>query len=128
MRTTEERITLLHERARRLRKAREKRLLAASGGASLFLFAAFVRALYGLQLPSSGAGSGFAGSSLLGDAAGGYVLVAVLFFMTGVAVTVIINRRVRKKEAGPGDRRPGGKMGPESEGSEEEIRSEGDIK
>ena len=49
-------------------------------------------------------------------------------FMTGVAVTVIIKRRVRKKEAGPGDRRPGGKMGPESEGSEEEIRSEGDIK
>jgi hypothetical protein len=128
MRTTEERISLLQERARELARIREKRRLRASGGLSLFLFALLGGALYELQLPARGAPSGFAGSSLLGDDVGGYVLVAVLFFMTGVAVTAVIRRRIRKRENGPGDTRTGGHKSPKDQRSDNEIKSEGDIK
>ena len=113
MRTGEERIARLHLRAERLERQREKRRLGLFGGASAALMLLLVSAvvLAGGDLRGTEPGS-LAGSSLLEEGAGGYVLVAVAAFLLGVILTAVIRwyrSRGRPEGTGPGDRteRPG---------------------
>lgn len=89
MRTNEERIARLHERAGEIKKKREKNMLRAMGSVCCVL----VLGLAGLvaHLGSGQHGitqGGLTGSSLLSDGTGGYVLVAVIAFAAGAAVAL----------------------------------------
>ncbi|MBO4627425.1 MAG: hypothetical protein J5645_05580 [Lachnospiraceae bacterium] len=99
MKSIDERIALLNHKVYELQRKRERRLLAVSGAACLALFAALLVVVKKLAVNvTEGAGELFTGSSLLGDSAGGYVLVAVVAFMLGVVIAVTI-KRYRAKQA-----------------------------
>ncbi len=100
MRTSEERIALLYERARALRRREDEKRLILTGGASGTLLAVLLAVMLHLDLRSGGmAGNQFTGASLLGESAGGYVLVAVIAFVVAVVITVLCLRsRVRQAE------------------------------
>ncbi len=98
MRSNAERIALMHQRAEMLQKKKELARLRVWGGASAALFcclAAFTALLssfrHSLSMDSAAA------SSLLSDSVGGYVLTAVLAFMIGVAIAILIRNRRGKK-------------------------------
>ena len=104
MRTTEEIVRAVHDRARVLKRRREKACLALTGGAGAVLTCLLV-----LMISSFGGlqhevrPTGFAGASLLSDSAGGYVLAAVVAFMAGVIVMVVRQSRVKKSRGGEAD-------------------------
>ena len=91
MRTDEERIAILHKRAEKL-EAQKKMCLwgSASGALLILLLAVIVKIDVPLQSILDGS---MAGSSLLGESAGGYVLVAVVAFFAGVVITTVLRRR-----------------------------------
>ena len=97
MKSHEERLDLLRRRALALEKRRAKSVLLTAGSLCAVLFAALMGTIAQLSGPAPGiAGSGFAGASLLTESAGGYVLTAVLAFMVGVVVTIVIRRRAER--------------------------------
>ena len=99
MRSKEERILLMHRRADCLQREKDKRFLAGAGSINLALFAVLLVLIVHLQGLSGGVGeSVFTASSLLSQSAGGYVLVAVVFFMLGVLISVFLMRTQRKKQ------------------------------
>ncbi|MBR4513374.1 MAG: hypothetical protein IKO61_00600 [Lachnospiraceae bacterium] len=98
MRTQEERIMLMHSRAKEIRIEHDRAVRRVLGVVSIMLFVCLV----GLTTVLSGVGHGIAdtyaaGASMLADSVGGYVLVAVIAFVLGVLVTVIIKDYVWKK-------------------------------
>ena len=97
MRTAQQRLLCMHERAAQLSLRRERAAARAWGGIS----AALSACLLGLAAVfPAGHGLGhtaFAGASLLSEAAGGYVLAAVLAFLAGAAVAVYVQRRKRPR-------------------------------
>lgn len=100
MMTNEERIREVHRRMAVLKRKRELTRLRAWGGVTALLFACLM-AVTVFSFHGHGLiGNSASGTSLLSDAAGGYVLVGVLAFMLGVTVTVILIRsRDRQKKA-----------------------------
>ena len=105
MRSNEQRLQSMHERAETLRKRAEKAYLRVSGTASALL-AAFLIFLAAAS-PRKAGGTGnvtFAGASMLSDGVGGYVLVGVLSFFAAVFITVAcIRHRSRSgTKSGPG--------------------------
>ncbi len=99
MRTNEERIALAHERASVLRRRREKMRLAASGSFSLLLFAALTGVMFRLiGMSPIDSCSRLTGASLLGEGAGGYVIVAVISFFAAVFITAFLLKRQAKKK------------------------------
>ena len=98
MRTDDERIEELHRRTEKLKKKRERRILAVSGSVSCLLAVLLIAVMLKTdRVYQSIAGSGFAGSSLLSDSAGGYVLAAVIAFFAGVILTALIYRSRKKR-------------------------------
>ena len=93
MRTEEERRERLRQRAAVLQRQRNRRQLAGFGSASAFLMVLLMASLVQMGVLSNGFHSvtdgGLAGSSLLGESAGGYVLAAVIAFFAGVIVTAL---------------------------------------
>ena len=98
MRTSEERLTLLHDRADALKKEKERNLVRGLSGACIMLALGLV-AVIGIFGNSGGGviGEGFAGSSMLSESAGAYVLVAVIAFIAGAAVTLLVRWHKKKK-------------------------------
>ena len=96
MKDTGERIELMHRRTRELRHKRERTTLIMSGGSCMVLFVALMEAVmnFGGGMLTAGA---YTGTMLLSENAGGYVIVAVMAFMAGVAVTVFLRERTRAK-------------------------------
>ena len=91
MRTTEQRIAVLHQRARQLRRRQEKTALYGLASLSLLLSVLLVRLTVGSAGYFSGiTGDALTGASLLDESIGGYVLAAVLAFMAGVSITVAV--------------------------------------
>lgn len=96
MRSDEERIMMLHRKARRLYSRRKVSLWS---GISVCLLAALITLITGIGLPfQSIASNGFAGSSLLGESAGGYVTVAVISFVAAVCITAYLMNRHRNNK------------------------------
>ena len=92
MKTTEQRITALHRKTQELQLRREKNMLFGLAAVSFLLLVSVTR----LARNSAGilyVDDGLTGASLLNPSVGGYVMAAVLAFMAGVAVTIIIIRR-----------------------------------
>ncbi len=91
MRTDKERILLLHKRARKLK---DQNMLKIWGSVSAGLLAVLLAVIVEIDVPlQSVLSSGYAGSSLLGESAGGYVLVAVISFIAAVCLTVYCIRK-----------------------------------
>ncbi len=98
MRTTEERLQLLHQRAEALGRRKAKGALVALGGLTGGLLALLL-ALEGPFASHSAFSGQFSGASLLTDSVGSYVLAAVIAFTVGVGLTVGISRYREKKQA-----------------------------
>ena len=102
MRSQEERVAALHQRAELLIRQTERRKLIGWGSASGLLLSALltllIRGAKGAHAVVSGQ---MTGSSLLDSSMGGYVLVAVIAFSVGVILTAVI-RWYRSRD---GDRR-----------------------
>ena len=96
MRSNEERIRLMHERATGLQRERDRKNLLTGGSISAALFAGLLTLTFYLQGMTGYTGGQFTASSLLSDSVGGYVLVAVIFFMLGVLISVALIRYQRK--------------------------------
>lgn len=97
MRSNEERIRLMHERAAGLQRKKDRGRLITAGSISTALFAVLLSLTLYLQGLTGYTDGQFTASSLLSDSAGGYVLVAVIFFMLGVVISVALIRYQRRK-------------------------------
>ena len=99
MRSVEEIRQAVHVRAGELRHRQAYIQLLLSGGASgvLSVMLLAVIGTFG-DLWHRPLAESYTGASLLGDSAGGYVMVAVAAFMLGVVVTVILLRRRKQEE------------------------------
>ncbi len=98
MKSNEERITLLHLRADKLRRDQNRNHLIASGSVSALLLTALIVITVGLENSSIDTSESlYAASSLLSENAGGFVLAGVVAFMAGVIITVIIRRYLENK-------------------------------
>ena len=98
MRTSEERIKQMHKRADEMQKKHDKRVLAGMGSLSA-LFGIVLIAFSVNAIGAQGAitDAAMAGSSLLAENAGGYVLVAVASFSAAVlATSAILKARLKK--------------------------------
>lgn len=91
MRTDAERIALLHQKAQRLK---EQNILKICGTVSVCLFAVLLAIIVRIDVPFQSITNGsLAASSLLGESAGAYVLVAVVSFVAAVGITVYCLRK-----------------------------------
>lgn len=100
MRTYEERLLLLYRKADILRKKQDRHRQILWGSASGVL-AVFLIVLT-IQFTGNAHGlgySGLAGSSMLNESAGGYVLVAIAAFAAGVVLTALLLRYRSKKNS-----------------------------
>ena len=96
--TTEERVLALHARMDALRRVRERRKTGAIGAASLVLTICLILLVFsGGGLHPGGAVGLYSGATMLFEGAGAYVLIAIIAFMAGVIVTVVLIRN-REKE------------------------------
>ena len=97
MRTAEERIASLHKRAKELRRERDEKILVGLGSASGGLFCLLLVLINGwAELSHSVSSSLMTGSSMLNERVGGYVLIAVIAFISGVIIVVLIHWYRRK--------------------------------
>ena len=98
MRTDGERLALMHRRAAKLKRRRDRTLLHAWGGTAgalaVCLLCMMVAFYHGHGLSAETA----SGASMLSENAGGYVLVGVLAFMSGVVITVILKHRQKSEK------------------------------
>ena len=105
MRNGSERIEAMHERAKMIKQARDRRINSVLCVTSAFLLVVIIVFATlmggGLHLINNVGGTG---SSLLDEGVGGYVLVAVTSFMVAVVVTVLCikwnNKRKNSEDKG----------------------------
>jgi putative copper export protein len=94
---TEEALKEIHRRGREIRKKRDRRVKAVlSAAGSVAVFALLIVMSVFMDGVAAGAESSY-GAFLLPAEAGGYVLIAVIAFLAGVAVTVLI-RKMRDRD------------------------------
>ena len=90
MRSTEDRLLMMHARAEEIKRRREQTgmriVKALSGGLTVCLVFVMYKVMETHHALISGQG---AGSSLLSESAGGYVLVAVAAFFIGAIITAL---------------------------------------
>ena len=86
----------IHRRAALLRRKYAKRQILLLTAVNVCLL---VSLCVMIGTPHRIARTAFAGTSLLDDSVGGYVAVAVLSFMLGVAVTFFMREYLKKKTA-----------------------------
>lgn len=103
MRSNEERIRLMHERAGEIRHRRKRVVLAVCEAVNLCLCVALIGVIMAVsgQDAAGYADNPYVGASLLdASLAGGYILTALIAFMAGVITTVII-RKYRDEKTVP---------------------------
>ena len=97
MRSTQDRLLMMHSRAEEMRRQREQAQMRVMGVISGALMVCLIAVMHQVtnvhQAFMTGEGTG---SSLLSESAGGYVLVAVIAFFAGSIITVMAIR-YRKK-------------------------------
>ncbi len=97
MRSAEDRLTRMHERAAAIKRQKDKSGLRILGSLSVGLMVCLVIVMQQLQSMHHEIFEGqTTGTSLLDDSVGGYVLVAVLAFIAGTAITAVIFRHRNK--------------------------------
>ena len=99
MRTAEEQLNRMHQRAAEIKREEDKSRLRALGSLSGGLLVCLVVVLQQLQSLHHAILTGQStGSSLLDDYAGGYVLAGVIAFIAGVVITAVIYKYRDRKE------------------------------
>ena len=99
MRTAEERLAEMHERATAIKRQEDKSKLRIVGSLSAGLMICLIVVTQQLQSMHHAIYTGqSAGTSLLDDSVGGYVLAAVIAFFTGVAITAAVYRYRNKRK------------------------------
>lgn len=94
MRTQKQFLDEIHDRAAKLRQAKERRRTAAWSAICVMLTVLLAVETVTPHVPDTGM---LTGTSLVSAETGGYVLTAVVAFMLGVAVTVLLRRSHEKK-------------------------------
>lgn len=96
MNNTEERITRIHERAKEIKEEKNRRLMqiestvsAVLGVLLMVMIGLFSRAGSGVSQTTE-QDAGYAGASMFGSTAGGYILVALVAFMLGAVTAILI--------------------------------------
>ena len=98
--TSNERVTALHERMDALRRVQERRKTRAIGAASVVVTLCLILLVSSGGMHLSGAAGLYSGATMLFEGAGAYVLIAVIAFMAGVIVAVVLLRgRAKREEA-----------------------------
>ncbi len=99
MKSNEERIELMHKKAKKLQYERNRRLMIGSAIVGVMLFAVLIvsSVVFNVQIEGT-AETTFAASSLFSYSLGGYVMVAVIAFMIGVVITVILKKHTKRKD------------------------------
>ena len=93
MKSAEDRIRMLHERAAELERQKRKIQMAVWGSVSACLSCfLFIMVWQAGSMSCPVINSPYMGSSMLGENVGGYVLVAVAAFAAGVVITVILRK------------------------------------
>ena len=89
--TKEERVQELHNKMDLRRRMKERVRTWAAGVCSLALFAGLLVMIGSTGLSHQGMTAGlYSGATLLFESAGGYVLTALIAFMAGVVITVLL--------------------------------------
>ncbi len=102
MRTASEKVADLHQRMETRKRVREKRKTSALSAACAGLALCLMLLIFGGGKAHLGGTAGlYTGATMLFDGAGIYVLVALLAFMTGVAVTIFCIHRQKHKPRPP---------------------------
>lgn len=126
MRTTDERMQRILGKKTEMRKKEQKRSLTGFGAASVLLFGLLLSCICLAEKRLHPAmNTQLAGSSMLSENAGGYVLVAVLAFAAAVVITVLCMNWKRKNNGRSGEQTSGRperreKKQPESETTEKQ--------
>ena len=96
--TEKKRVASLYERMEKLQHVREQRRTAVLGTACTILAMCLAILIAGQDMRTSPDTGIYSGSAMIFDSAGPYVLTAVIAFMLGVVITVIIRRQQAKKK------------------------------
>ena len=112
MKTASEKVEALHERARLIRKARDKTIISTLGTISILMLVGIIILTGMMEGEMHPVGdTGKLGSSLLFEGAGGYVLTAVISFTAAMVITVLcIKMKNRKDMQSEENERTGGKQ------------------
>ncbi len=90
MKSTNERISLMHERAKELKRKKDRAVMIVYSAACIVLFCGLIGLIRYYNGQSAGVtGDMYTASSLIAENVGGYVLVAVFAFSVGVIFTVL---------------------------------------
>ena len=99
MRSSEERLMKMHERAADIKQRKYRTGTRMLGAVSAGLMACLVIMIQQVHSLHHGVMDNFStGSSLLSDSVGGYVLIAVVVFFMGAILTVVIMRKRRQRD------------------------------
>jgi hypothetical protein len=93
--TTEERLAALHTKMNERRRMRERRRTGYIGACCVLLSVCLVLLIFGSGAHNCASAGIFSGSMMLFEGSGGYVLIAVVAFMAGAAITILL---IKKKE------------------------------
>lgn len=97
--TADERIRSLHARMAALQRKRELRKTAIIGTTCAALTLCLIFMIFsGGGMYLGGVAGLYSGATMLFEGAGAYVLVAIIAFMAGVIVTVVIQRHKRREQ------------------------------
>lgn len=94
MRSDEERISQLHKRVADLKRQRQKRIITVCTAACSIFCVSLIGLIAALGRPVTGnTETAYTGASIVnGSVVGGYVLVALIGFVLGVLLTVLIRK------------------------------------
>ena len=99
--TSEERVASLHERMDTMRRIRERRITRVIGTAGILAAVCLILLIInGGTAHMGGTADMYSGAIMLFEGVGGYILLAILAFMAGVVITVILMKRKGKQEQG----------------------------
>ena len=102
VKTAEERLACLHKKMDGRRRLRERRRTGAIGACSAALALCLFVCVFVGGAHNGGAAGIYSGSTMLFEGSGGYVLVAVIAFMLGAAIAILLirqrGRNARKEE------------------------------
>ena len=101
VKTAEERVASLHEKMGCRRRLHERRKTGLIGACSVVLSLCLVVCIFVGGTHNGGTAGMYSGSTMLFEGSGGFVLVAVIAFMVGAAVAMLLIRqkgRIAQKE------------------------------
>ncbi len=99
MKSNAERLVLMHQKAQAMRRKRDRVSFSLNGSiCAVLLISLFAVILRYQGLSPNASNNLYTASSLLPDGAGGYILVAVIAFMLGVVIAMLLKKQHDNKQ------------------------------